>query len=56
MSAEVDEALEAAALAFKHTAQSEIDAVKSEMRDVLRVQSGTAPKEAIPPDLPAPRL
>jgi len=52
----LDEALEAASRAFKATAQSQIDQIKQQMTNVLRVQYADAPKAAIRPDLPAPRL
>lgn len=53
---EIDAALDAAASAFKRTAEAEVNRIKSEMQDVLQVKYAGAPKAAIPSDLPAPRL
>lgn len=53
---ELDDALAAAVRSFKATADAEINKIKKKMQDVLRVFYDGAPKEAIPADLPAPRL
>ena len=52
----VDEALSAAVDAFKRSAMSGVESVKSKMKDVLRVRYDDAAPESVRPDLPSPRL